>query len=169
VHADIEVLTLYGRKIADKNIRVIRQYESSEDVIAFPGEMRQILANLIANAIEANSRNGRLILRIRNARKWSDQGVRGLSLTVADDGSGISAEVLKRLGEPFFTTKGQAGTGLGLWITRSILSRYGGSLQVRSSVSQDRHGSVFSLFIPTNMRPVAVVSSGTGSSLDQIA
>ncbi|MBV8630289.1 MAG: HAMP domain-containing histidine kinase [Silvibacterium sp.] len=158
-----EVLVLYGRKIADKNIRVIRQYESSQDVIAFPGEMRQVLSNLITNAIEATGRNGRLILRIRNARKWSDQGVRGLSITVADNGSGIPAEAQKRLGEPFFTTKGQSGTGLGLWVTRSILSRYGGTLRVRSSVSQDRHGTVFSAFVPTNMRPVAVISSDAGS------
>ena len=98
-----------------------------------------------------------LVLRIRTARKWSDEGVRGLSVTVGDNGSGISAEALKRLGEPFFTTKGHAGTGLGLWVTRSILTRYGGSLQVRSSVSEHRHGTVFSVFIPTNMRPVAVV------------
>ena len=159
-----EVLVLYGRKIADKNIRVIRQYESSEDVIAFPGEMRQVLSNKITNAIEANARQGRLVLRIRNARNWFDQGVRGLSITVADNGSGISNEALKRLGEPFFTTKGQAGTGLGLWVTRSILSRYGGSLRVRSSVSVDRHGTVFSIFIPTNMRPVAVIRGGTESS-----
>ena len=67
-----------------------------------------------------------------------DQGVRGLRITVADNGSGISAEARKRLGEPFFTTKGQAGTGLGLWVTRSILRRYRGSLQVRSSALLER-------------------------------
>jgi two-component system, NtrC family, sensor kinase len=159
-----EVLVLYRRKIAEKKVRVIRQYESSEDVTAFPGEMRQVFSNLITNAIEACSKNGRLILRIRNARKWSDEGVRGLSITVADNGSGISPEALKRLGEAFFTTKGQAGTGLGLWVTRSILTRYGASTRVRSSVSTEHHGTVFSIFIPTNMRPVAVVLSGTGSN-----
>jgi two-component system, NtrC family, sensor kinase len=159
-----EVLVLYRRKMAEKNIRVIRQYESSEHVIAFPGEMRQVLSNLITNAIEASSKDGRLVLRIRIARKWSDEKVRGLSITVADNGSGISPEAQKRLGEVFFTTKGQAGTGLGLWVTRSILTRYGASLRVRSSVSPDRHGTVFSIFIPTNMRPVAVVSSGAGLS-----
>lgn len=121
--------------------------------------MRQVLSNLITNAIEANGRNGRLILRIRNGRKWSEKRVRGLSITVADNGSGIPAEAQKRLGEPFFTTKGQADTGLGLWVTRSILRRYGGSLHFRSSVSQHRHGTVFSIFLPTNMRPVTVVAN----------
>src|SRR5579862_3919361 len=129
-----EVLVLYGRKIADKNLNVVRQYESSEAVTAFPGEMRQVLSNLITNAIEASSVNGRLTLRIRDTRKWSDRGVRGLRFSIADNGSGISPEARRRLGEPFFTTKGHAGTGLGLWVTRSILNRYGGNLQLRSSV-----------------------------------
>jgi len=104
------------------------------------------------------------VLRIRDARKWSDRGVRGLRFSVADNGSGISPETRKRLGEPFFTTKGHAGTGLGLWVTRSILSRYGGSLQVHSSNSKERHGTVFSMFLPTNMRPLAVVSGGGNSA-----
>jgi len=158
-----EVLVLYGRKIADKNLRVVRQYESSGSVTAFPGEMRQVLSNLITNAIEASAANGKLVLRIRDARKWSDLGVVGLRFSVADNGSGISAEARKRLGEPFFTTKGQAGTGLGLWVTRSILSRYGGNLQVRSSTSEVRHGTVFSVFLPTNMRPLVVVTGGNSA------
>src|SRR5271154_5419231 len=122
--------------------------------------MRQVFSNLIANAIEASEKNGTVVLRPRDARKWSDRGVRGLRFSVADNGLGISPETRKRLGEPFFTTKGHAGTGLGLWVTRSILSRYGGNLQVRSSNSEERHGSVFSMFLPTNMRPLAVVPSG---------
>lgn len=158
-----EVLALYGRKIADKNLRIVRQYESLQAVMVFPGEMRQVLSNLIANAIEATETDGRVVLRIRDARKWSDLGVRGLRFSVADNGSGIAPEARKRLGEPFFTTKGQRGTGLGLWVTRSILSRYGGNLQVRSSISEERHGTVFSMFLPTNMRPLAVVHGG-GSS-----
>jgi two-component system, NtrC family, sensor kinase len=153
-----EVLILYGRKVADKDLRVIREYESSAAITAFPGEMRQELSNLIANAIEASSRGGKLILRIRDTRKWSDAGVRGLRFSIADNGSGISASARKRLGEPFFTTKGHAGTGLGLWVTRSILSRYGGNLQLRSSTTVEQHGTVFSLFLPTNMRPQVVVA-----------
>jgi len=73
-------------------------------------------------------------------------------VSIADDGSGIGPEIRARLGEPFFTTKGQSGTGLGLWVTRSILSRYGGEMRLHSSVGE-RHGTVFSIFLPTNMRP----------------
>jgi two-component system NtrC family sensor kinase len=154
-----EVLVLYGRKVADKDLRIIREYESSQAITAFPGEMRQVLSNLITNAIEASTRGGTLILRIRDTRKWSDVGVRGLRFSLADNGPGISPDVRRRLGEPFFTTKGQEGTGLGLWVTRSILSRYGGNLQLRSSTSENGHGTVFSIFLPTNMRPQAVAAS----------
>jgi two-component system NtrC family sensor kinase len=160
-----EVLTLFGRKIAEKHLRVARQYESSETVTVFPGEMRQVLSNLIANAIEAMEPEGRLIVRIRSARKWSDEGVRGIRLSVGDSGAGISAAVRSRLGEPFFTTKGHYGTGLGLWVTRSILNRYGGNLQLCSSVSPERHGTVFSIFLPTNMRPQAVLPRPAESPL----
>jgi signal transduction histidine kinase len=153
-----EVLVLYGRKIADKDLQVVREYESSEAITVFPGEMRQVLSNLITNAVEASAKGGKLILRIRDTRKWSDVGVRGLRFSVADNGSGISRDARRRLGEPFFTTKGHAGTGLGLWVTRSILSRYGGNLQLRSSTSEDGHGTVFSIFLPTNMRPLVVAT-----------
>jgi two-component system NtrC family sensor kinase len=153
-----EVLTLFGRRIGEKRLNVSRQYESSEAVTVFPGEMRQVLSNLIANAIEATELEGVLMVRIRSARKWSDEGVHGVRLSVADSGAGMSAAIRSRLGEPFFTTKGQHGTGLGLWVTRSILNRYGGNLQLRSSTSPERHGTVFSMFLPTNMRPQAVAS-----------
>jgi two-component system NtrC family sensor kinase len=151
-----EVLMLFSRRIADKRLHVSRQYESSESVTVFPGELRQVLSNLVANAIEATEAEGALTIRIRSARKWSDEGVHGVRLSVADSGSGMSAAIRRRLGEPFFTTKGHHGTGLGLWVTRSILNRYGGNLQLRSSVDAVRHGTVFSLFLPTNMRPQAV-------------
>jgi hypothetical protein len=82
--------------------------------------------------------------------------VRGIRISVGDNGSGIPPEVQHRLGEPFFTTKGQRGTGLGLWVTRSIVQRYGGDIQLRSSVSPERHGTVFSIFLPTNLRPQKV-------------
>jgi len=159
-----EVLVLYGRKIADKDLRVVREYESSAAITAFPGEMRQVLSNLITNAIEASTKRGTLTLRIRDTRKWSDSGVRGLRFSIADNGSGIPPDARRRLGEPFFTTKGHAGTGLGLWVTRSILSRYGGNLQLRSSTSAERHGTVFSIFLPTNMRPQMVAISGNQQS-----
>lgn len=148
-----EVLSLYSRRIAEKNIRVERQYECGNEVLVFPGEMRQVLSNLITNAVEASSMRGRLRIRIRNTRSWSDHGVQGVRISVGDNGSGIEPAVQRRLGEAFFTTKGQRGTGLGLWVTRSIIQRYGGEIQLRSSTASGRHGTVFSIFLPTNLRP----------------
>jgi signal transduction histidine kinase len=151
-----EVLSLYARRMMEKSLRVERQYDCGEEAIVYPGEMRQVLSNLVTNAIEASSLRGRLRLRVRCTRSWSDPEVRGIRVSVADNGTGIPPEVLHRLGEPFFTTKGQRGTGLGLWVTRSIIQRYGGEMQLRSSVHPNRHGTVFTIFLPTNLRPRAV-------------
>jgi len=157
-----EVLGLHGRRIDDKSLRVARQYQAHESVSVLPGEMRQVLSNLISNAIEATSPRGRIVIRISPARRWSGQGQerRGLRLSIGDNGSGIPVEIRGHLGEPFFTTKGQGGTGLGLWVTQAILSRYGGELKVRSSVSSAQHGTVFSIFLPIQQRTLAVVPGG---------
>jgi len=157
-----EVLVLFARKIAEKDLKIQRQYEQSEMVTVFPGEMRQVLSNLVTNAIEASVKGGKLFLRIRPARKWSDAGIRGVRVSIGDTGGGISQEVRQHLGEPFFTTKGQGGTGLGLWVTRSIIHRYGGELQLRSTIDAERHGTVFSFFLPTNLRPQVVSRAGGG-------
>ncbi len=151
-----EVLSLYSRRMMEKNLRVERQYDCPEEAMVYPGEMRQVLSNLVTNAVEASSPNGRLRVRVRCTRSWSDHGVRGIRVSVGDNGSGIPLDVQRRLGEPFFTTKGQRGTGLGLWVTRAIVQRYGGEIQLRSSVDSRRHGTVFSIFLPTNLRPRVV-------------
>jgi signal transduction histidine kinase len=155
-----EVLGLHARRIREKDLRLVRQYESSESITVFPGEMRQVISNLISNAVEASSQRGRIVIRIRPSRRWTRHGAKGLRLSIGDNGSGIPAEVRDRLGEPFFTTKGQGGTGLGLWVTRSILGRYGGDLRLRSSTLPKRHGTVFSLFLPLNVRPLALLPGG---------
>jgi len=148
-----EVLSLYSRRITEKEIRVEREYDCADQAMVYPGEMRQVFSNLIVNAVDASAPRSRLRIRVRAAQSWTDPGVRGIRTTVGDAGSGIAPEVQQRLGEPFFTTKGQRGTGLGLWVTRSIVLRYGGEIHLRSSVAPHRHGTVFSVFLPTNLRP----------------
>lgn len=160
-----EVLGLHSRRIGDKNLRVVRQYETYEPITVLPGEMRQVLSNLISNAIEATSLRGRIVIRIRAARRWNNRNARGLRLSIGDNGTGMPEEVRSRLGMPFFTTKGQSGTGLGLWVTQSIVSKNGGTLQVRSSVEPTRHGTVFSLFLPLKMRSVAVFPGGAADDI----
>jgi two-component system, NtrC family, sensor kinase len=165
VHAQLaelieEVLGLHARRIGDKNLHVVRQYETCKPLTVFPGEMRQVLSNLISNSVEATSDGGHIVIRIRASRSWTGREARGLRLSIGDDGSGIPEAIRNHLGEPFFTTKGQSGTGLGLWVTRSILGRYGGNLRVRSSVSPMRHGTVFSVFLPFTQGTVTVFPGG---------
>jgi len=161
-----EVMVLFSRKMAEKNLDVVRQYRRADKLLVYPGEIRQVLSNLITNAMEASPEHGRLFLRIRPTRKWSDTGIFGVRISIGDKGGGIAPEVRHRLGEPFFTTKGHGGTGLGLWVTRSIVHRYGGELQLRSSIGKDRHGSVFSIFLPTNLRPQIVPLNNNGLNSD---
>jgi anti-sigma regulatory factor (Ser/Thr protein kinase) len=124
-----------------------------------PGEIRQVLSNLVTNAIEASSAGGHLRLRIRCGHQWQGRArVRGLRISVSDNGSGIPEPVRERLGEIFFTTKGQSGTGLGLWVTKAVVTRYAGTLRFKSSTGK-RHGTVFTLFLPLE-QPVGLASGG---------
>jgi two-component system, NtrC family, sensor kinase len=143
-----EVVALYGRRISQKRLALVREYATVEPILALPGEIRQVLSNLVANAIEACSPGGKLRLRIRDTRRFGlEHSIHGVRITVGDNGVGIPEIARKRLGEMFFTTKGEAGTGLGLWVTNSIVARYGGVMKFRSSHGE-RHGTTFTVFLP---------------------
>lgn len=161
-----DVLILYRRRIHEKQLRIVRRYTPTEPIHALPGEMRQILSNLIINAIEACSLHGIVTVRVRPA--YAAHGLKGIRITIADDGTGIPSKARHRLGEAFFTTKGQGGTGLGLWVTRSIIERYGGHLRLRSAHiaerhGKTRHGTVFALFLPAVNGPRMRTVPGAGS------
>jgi PAS domain S-box-containing protein len=141
------VLDIYIRQIADRSIQIHRDYEFDGVIQSFPGELRQVLLNIIGNALDAAPANGKVALRIRTARHWRT-GAAGVSVSVADDGPGIPPKYRDKLFEPFFTTKGEKGTGLGLWVTRGIVEKQGGAIRVRSNVTPERHGTVFSVFLP---------------------
>ena len=103
-----------------------------------------MIANLVGNAMDAMLTGGRLILRTSEGVSWAS-GARGVILTVADTGHGMNAAIRSHIFEPFFSTKGITGTGLGLWISQEIVAKHGGSLQVRS---RPNHGTVFRFFLP---------------------
>lgn len=154
-----EVIVLFGRRLKERGISVQCENRAGEEaggMTLFPGEMRQVFANLVGNAIEASNKGARLRLRVRASRRWNDAGVLGLRITIADTGSGIPENVRAQLGSPFFTTKGQRGTGLGLWVSQGIVKRNGGNIRVRSSTTPKHHGTVFTIFLPTNLRPRAI-------------
>jgi signal transduction histidine kinase len=90
---------------------------------------------------------GRLLIRSRTGRNWKT-GQRGLVLTIADNGAGIPREVKQQIFDAFFTTKGTAGNGLGLWVSQEIVTRHLGALRVRSSQREGRRGTTFTLWLP---------------------
>jgi PAS domain S-box-containing protein len=153
------VLMLHAARLRAPKIDV--QLRLSDDAILFGygGELRQLVANLVGNAIDAMPAGGHLYLRAREARR---DGKRGLRITVGDTGMGMSDAVRRRIFEPFFTTKEVTGTGLGLWVSEEILTRHRGALLVRSREAQagnNRSGTVFSIFLPADgvpRRPVLV-------------
>ena len=139
---------LYQGRLLNAQVRVERRDRTNRPVTCFEGEILQVLSNLIGNAIDAMSPNGgRLLIRSREGTDWRS-GRKGVVLTVADTGTGMSLHTLSRIFVPFFTTKGQKGNGIGLWISRGIIERHQGVLTVRSRQSRNKPGTVFALFLP---------------------
>lgn len=142
------VLSTHQGRFVNSNIVVEKRKRASKGIECFDGEIRQVLNNLISNAIDAlHPLGGRLIVRSREACNWTT-GVKGLALTVADNGMGIPPAVIKKVFDAFFTTKGLGGTGLGLWLSKEIVHRHHGTLRVRSAQRPNRSGTVFVLFLP---------------------
>jgi PAS domain S-box-containing protein len=143
-----ETLAVYYGRIVNSQVRVECRHRTRQPVNCFAGEIRQVLNNLVGNGIEAMYANGgRLLVRSREATNWRTNR-KGLAFTVADTGAGMSPQVRKKIFNPFFSTKGVGGTGLGLWVSREIVERHQGSLRVRSSQMEGRSGTIFSFFLP---------------------
>ena len=138
---------LFTPKIRSQGIEVQTSYRSREKLVAVPGELRQVFSNLLGNAIEASGRGGRIRIEVRDAWDWRS-GARGLRGVIGDNGPGINRLTQARLFTPFFSTKGEHGTGLGLWLSRSLVEKHNGVIRFRSSTHPQRHGTVFSLFFP---------------------
>ena len=152
------VLSLHHVRLQHRGIRVEKRYNSEIDLYCFAGEIRQVFANLVGNAIDSMPDGGRLIVRARRVTDTRDPARQGVRFTVADTGCGIAPEARKHIFEAFFTTKEVTGTGLGLWVSSEIIAKHTGTIRVRSrqadahSDGSDRpveqSGTVFSLFVP---------------------
>lgn len=138
------VLFFYEARLKLANIQVEKEYGPAPPVLCFSGEIQQVFTNLISNAIDAMGPNGKLKLRVRTAHLNGTPGVR---VTIADTGDGISPETRLKLFQPFYTTKDEGGTGLGLWVSSGIAQKHGATLKLRSRVGQ---GTVFSMVLPVN-------------------
>ena len=148
-------LPLYRGRLVNAQVSVERRNRARRPVTCFDGEIRQVLSNLISNAIdEMHVKGGRLLIRTREGTEWKTNR-KGIVFTVADTGSGMSSYTKSRIFEPFFTTKESKGIGLGLWISHEIVDRHRGVLKVKSRQSANSSGTVFSLFLPCDDKGIS--------------
>jgi PAS domain S-box-containing protein len=138
-----DVSAMYRPRLQAAKIELEKHYEIEGEVTIYPSELRQVFTNLITNAIDAIGQKGRLSLTIERAAE--DQ----IAVRVRDTGSGISQENLKLIFEPFFSTKGEQGTGIGLWVIKGIVEKLRGSIQVETTTVGET-GTTFSIFLPAN-------------------
>ncbi len=141
-------IVLFRAKLRNQSIQVKVECEEVCQIVCALGEIRQVLVNLIANAIDAMPQGGSLLVRGSSACHPITK-VAGIKISVVDHGEGISARVMHKLFEPFFTTKGNIGTGLGLWLTKDIIERHKGYIRVRNH--RRPHGAIFSFWIPSQL------------------
>ncbi|QHN02847.1 response regulator [Granulicella sp. WH15] len=146
------VLVVLDLRMRQHQIQVVWEQRKIPEVEAYDGEIRQVVVNLISNAIDALNGGGKIIIRTSYTRDWIS-GREGVGITIADTGTGMDAATRSRIFEPFFSTKGITGTGLGLWVSREIVDRHKGFLRLKSrrSTPEATGGTVFRLFIPIGM------------------
>ncbi len=142
-----DVLELQARALRSSHIHLEKKYSSTPIVQGFPVEIRQVFLNLVGNAIQAMPTGGTLRVFVREVTDWTQQR-RGIAISILDTGVGIRPEDAKRLFQPFFTTKSTKGTGLGLWISKGIVQKYGGNLSFRSCRINAGCATCFRVLLP---------------------
>lgn len=155
------VLLLYRTRLSHAGAEVLLRDTQIAPLLCYTDDVRQVLAHLLANALDAlaGKRGGKLHVRIYNG---SHNGQSGLRMTIADSGTGIPPEIRARLFQPFNTTKGIRGTGLGLWVSRGVLNKHGANIHIRSRVGT---GTAVRLFFPTH--PLEVLPDDRASTTNE--
>ncbi len=142
-------------RIKAKAASVQKEYEGDFRITAVGGELRQVFSNLLLNSLEAIGEYGTIKVRVSKSR-LNGTGEAAVRITLADDGKGIEPSLRSSVFEALFTTKGATGTGLGLWVTRQIVEKHGGSIRFRSKTKGETTGTAFSVVIP--VKPASVAS-----------
>ena len=145
-----ESLQVFSDKFQRNGIVISRKIGAGASISGVAHEIRQVVDNLLINAADAMPRGGHLTLCLRQSRTWRKPSELGVRFTIADNGCGIPKPCLARVFEPFFTTKAEKGTGLGLWVVKGIIEKYGGNIRIRSTNKAPRSGTVVSIFWPKN-------------------
>jgi signal transduction histidine kinase len=151
------VLSLQAAQLTQRGIKLEPRLRAPLPVKAYAGELRQILINLIQNAIAAGG--GRVLVRVQPRHSVVNKP--GYSITIADSGPGISPAHRSHLFTMFFTTKGEQGTGMGLWLVRSMVEKQGGRVRVRSRTAGEgsQPGTIFNVWIPLEAAPIATTDA----------
>ena len=156
IHPDFvieEILSLYESRLTNFKIEVKRDYRPDISLVCFEGDFRQVLNNVIRNAVDSLHGGGRLTIRTREATRWSS-GIKGVRVTVADNGAGLSPEARDHIFDAFYTTKGIHGTGLGLWISCRIVHKHRGYIRAANAFGRSC-GAVFQVWLPSELAPSA--------------
>ena len=156
-----EILLLMHHRLIDQGVTVHADIPDAIVVDGFPAELRQVFSNLITNAAEATGRGGQVWVTVSTEQAGTNlvgkRSEPGATVRVRDNGPGIEDEIRPRLFQPFFTTKGENGTGLGLWVSRGIVNKHGGNITIESDRTEQAHGTIVSVFLATKpiMQPGA--------------
>jgi PAS domain S-box-containing protein len=139
---------LYEPRLHNKSIRFSAKISDRAILRGREGEIRQILSNLMSNALDAVLKDGTINLRISPSRDWRNGPRKGVRMTVFDNGQGFNSKAIDQAFLPFFTTKADTGVGLGLWVVKQLAEKYHGHITIRSSQAASRHGTAVSIFLP---------------------
>jgi len=156
------LISVFSYKTRDRAIEIRSEIRKDLEIYAVPGEIRQLVANLLSNSIDAVGQAGRIRIRVSGSSSFNGTRTSGVKLTIADSGPGIPLQARSRLFEPFFTTKKDIGTGLGLWISRNIVEKHHGWIRMKTSTVPGRSWTVFSVFLPANSQPRPTVNIESG-------
>jgi two-component system, NtrC family, sensor kinase len=145
-----DVVALLERSAAVRRVHLVCKRQPSVTISGFPGQLTQVFSNLIRNAAEASPPNSDVVIRIRSIDR---RGHRGARVSIHDRGPGISEEIREKLFDPFFTTKGLKGSGLGLWVSKALVTKHQGTIRFRSSRFTNSSGTTFEVFLPLGESP----------------
>jgi PAS domain S-box-containing protein len=160
------VLLLLDRQMKDQTVKVVRKLGESVTVQGFPGELRQVFTNLITNGADAAGPGGRVQVLLESSPSDSRPGA---IVSISDSGPGIPPELQTKLFQPFFTTKGEQGTGLGLWVSRGIVEKHGGTIELSNSDDAAFPGAIVRVYLPALGPATAMAPGGNYRSSQPIA
>src|SRR6185437_2692589 len=157
--------SVFSSRARKRRVKFQPEIREGAATLSLPAEMRQVLANLVANSMDAIEDGGHVRIRASVTRTWRDGGEPGVRLTVADSGAGIPKSIQSKLFEPFFTTKKDVGTGLGLWVCKSIVENNRGSIRLKSCADPGRSWTAFSVFLPLKLAETQAIPARESDEL----